>query len=618
MAPNLGFASLILNLSTTLFGAFFYFFYQKKYRDEDFSKIYLMLCVVSFASSIASQIFLIYSFIISDYSVSNVYQNSHHLKPLLYKIVGSWGNHEGSMLLLISVLSFYNLILAFFSKLPNAIKINAIATQKFIIALFCAYTAITSNPFSRIFPAPQNGLGLNPILQDIGLALHPPMLYAGYLGFSLVFAITIGALIAKDFNEKAIKSMRYLVYFSFIILTLGIALGSWWAYRELGWGGYWFWDPVENISLMPWISAIALIHALKLAKENSAMKSWSAFLAILTMILCLLGIFLTRSGVLTSVHSFAISANRGFFIILLISIIGGFGLYIFAKNLNFTKISKNNLQKNRQLFLIMANNYFLITALLVVLIGTLYPILSRGLFNQFISIGASYYNQVFGILLVPFFIFFIANSIKFNKILKLSNAIIFTISALITSIIFYIFQNIEWLNLLNLFLAIYALILNFYHSKKLISTLAHGGFLLIMIGVIISNSGDEIKEINLQQNQSFEINNFNIKFSGLDYRADKNFIARIGVFEVSRNNKIITTLKPELRLYPISDQTTNESAIYHHPLYDLYVVIGTKDELDNYAIRAYFKPMISLIWIGVALIFFGILSRFLKIFSLKK
>ena len=266
----------------------------------------------------------------------------------------------------------------------------------------------------------------------------------------------------------------------------------------------------------------------------------------------------------------------------------------------------------------MANNYFLITALLVVLIGTLYPILSRGLFNQFISIGASYYNQVFGILLVPFFIFFIANSIKFNKILKLSNAIIFAISALITSIIFYIFKNIEWLNLLNLFLAIYALILNFYHSKKLISTLAHGGFLLIMIGVIISNSGDEIKEINLQQNQSFEISNFNIKFSSLDYRADKNFIARIGVFEVSRNNQIITTLKPELRLYPISDQTTNESAIYHHPLYDLYVVIGTKDELNNYAIRAYFKPMISLIWIGVALIFFGILSRFLKIFSLKK
>lgn len=614
MAPNLGFTALILNLSTTLFGTFFYFFFQKKYQNEDFAKIYLMLCFVSFGASILSQVFLIYSFIISDYSVANVYQNSHHLKPLLYKIAGSWGNHEGSMLLLISVLSFYNLIFAFFSKLPNAIKVNAIATQKFIITLFCAYTAITSNPFLRIFPTPQNGLGLNPILQDIGLALHPPMLYVGYLGFSLIFAITIGALNAKDFNDKVIKSLRYLVYFSFMILTLGIALGSWWAYRELGWGGYWFWDPVENISLMPWISAIALIHALKLAKENSAMKSWSAFLAIITMILCLLGIFLTRSGVLTSVHSFAISANRGFFIIFLISIIGGFGLFIFAKNLNFTKISKKNLQKNRQLFLIIANNYFLITALLVVLIGTIYPLLSRGLFNQFISIGASYYNQVFGILLVPFLIFFIANSIKFNKILKPSNALILTVSTLITSIVFYIFKNIEWLNLLNLSLAIYALLLNFYHSKKLISTLAHGGFLLILIGVIISNAGDEIKEINLQKNQSFAISNFNIKFSNLDYRADKNFIARIGIFEVTKNNQIIATLKPELRLYPINDRTTNESAIYHHPLYDLYVVIGTKDEAENYAIRAYFKPMISLIWIGVALIFFGILSRFLKIF----
>ena len=612
MAPNLGFASLILNLSTSLFGAFFYFFYRQKYRQQDLDKIYLMLCCVGFTASVFSQIFLIYSFIISDYSVANVYENSHHLKPLLYKIAGSWGNHEGSMLLLISVLSFYNLIFAFFSKLPNAIKIYSIATQNFIISLFCAYTAITSNPFLRIFPVPQNGLGLNPILQDIGLALHPPMLYIGYLGFSLVFAITIGALIAKDFNDKVIKSLRYLVYFSFMILTVGIALGSWWAYRELGWGGYWFWDPVENISLMPWISATALIHALKLAKENSAMKSWSAFLAIITMILCLLGIFLTRSGVLTSVHSFAISTNRGFFIIFLISIIGGFGLFIFAKNLNFIKISKKNLQKNRQLFLIIANNYFLITALLVVLIGTIYPLLSRGLFNQFISIGASYYNQVFGILLAPFLIFFIANSIKFTKILKPSNAFILVISSLVTFIIFYIFKNIEWLNLLNLFLAICALFLNFYYSKKLISTLAHGGFLLILIGVIISSSGDEIKEMNLQKNQSFIINNFNIKFLNLDYRADKNFIARIGVFEIAKNNKIITTLKPELRLYPINDRTTNESAIYHHPLYDLYIVIGTKDEKENYAVRAYFKPMMNLIWFGVLMIFFALITQFLK------
>jgi len=363
---------------------------------------------------------------------------------------------------------------------------------------------------------------------------------------------------------------------------------------------------------MPWISATALIHALKLAKENSAMKSWSAFLAIITMILCLLGIFLTRSGVLTSVHSFAISTNRGFFIIFLISIIGGFGLFIFAKNLNFIKISKKNLQKNRQLFLIIANNYFLITALLVVLIGTIYPLLSRGLFNQFISIGASYYNQVFGILLAPFLIFFIANSIKFTKILKPSNAFILVISSLVTFIIFYIFKNIEWLNLLNLFLAICALFLNFYYSKKLISTLAHGGFLLILIGVIISSSGDEIKEMNLQKNQSFIINNFNIKFLNLDYRADKNFIARIGVFEIAKNNKIITTLKPELRLYPINDRTTNESAIYHHPLYDLYIVIGTKDEKENYAVRAYFKPMMNLIWFGVLMIFFALITQFLK------
>lgn len=486
------------------------------------------------------------------------------------------------------------------------------------------YTAITSNPFLQSFPHPQNGLGLNPILQDIGLALHPPMLYLGYLGFSLVFSIAVGALISKDFNFSVLQSMRNITYFSFVTLTVGIALGSWWAYRELGWGGYWFWDPVENISLMPWLASIALIHALKISKSNQIMKSWSAFLSILTMILCLLGIFLTRSGVLTSVHSFAISANRGFFIIFLISIIGGYGLYIFARNLDFPKKSpkedNKKITKNRELFFIIANNYFLITALIVVLIGTLYPILSRGLFNQFISIGASYYNQVFNILLVPFLIFFIANSIKSKNLFKLVNFLIIGLCCLIISLIFSYLKDIKFLNLLNLFLALYGFFANFYYSKKLASNLVHGGFLIIIIGIIISSSGNIIKEINLQPNQNFNISDFAVKFKKIDYQADKNFIARIGLFEISKHdnlNKIITILKPELRLYPISNQTTNESAIYHHPFYDLYIVIGTKDEFDNYAVRAYFKPLISLIWIGVAMIFFGILIRILEIQNLR-
>jgi len=618
MAPILGFSALILNLSTTFFGTFFYFFYQKKYQPKDFEKIYFFLCSISFLSAIGAQIFLIYSFITSDYSVINVYQNSHHLKPLIYKIAGSWGNHEGSMLLLITVLSLYNLFFAFFSKLENPIKISAISIQQFVIALFCLYTAITSNPFLQSLEAPTSGRELNPILQDIGLALHPPMLYVGYLGFSMVFAITLGAIISKKFTALALKSIQIFTYFAFATLTLGIALGSWWAYRELGWGGYWFWDPVENISLMPWVSAIALIHATKVAKNNQSMQSWSAFMAIITMILCLLGIFLTRSGVLTSVHSFAISANRGFFIIFLISIIGGLGLFIFAKNFNLsTKLSQQT-NKNRNFYLILGNNYFLITALLVIMIGTIYPILARGLMNEIISIGAPYYNQVFSLLLMPFLTLFIINSLNLKKFLTLKNCGFLCLSIIITVSFFIKHLNINFINIINLFLSFYALFVNFFYTKQLTSKIAHSGFLILIIGVIISHYNSSTKEINISLNQKFKLDYFELDFTNIEYRTDKNFIARIGVFDIYNNSKLVTTLKPELRLYPVANQTTNESAIYHHPLYDLYLVIGNKDENENYAVRAYLKPFISLIWIGVSMIIFAAIIGINKFLINKK
>ncbi|NBX53006.1 MAG: heme lyase CcmF/NrfE family subunit [Proteobacteria bacterium] len=617
MAPTLGFSALILNLSTTFFGTFFYFFYQKKYQPKDFEKIYFLLCLISFLSAIGAQIFLIYSFIISDYSVINVYQNSHHLKPLIYKIAGSWGNHEGSMLLLITVLSLYNLFFAFFSKLENPIKISAISIQQFVIALFCSYTAITSNPFLQSLEVPTSGRELNPILQDIGLALHPPMLYVGYLGFSMVFSITMGAIISKKFTPLALKSVQIFTYFAFATLTLGIALGSWWAYRELGWGGYWFWDPVENISLMPWVSAIALIHATKVAKNHQSMQSWSAFMAIITMILCLLGIFLTRSGVLTSVHSFAISANRGFFIIFLISIIGGLGLFIFAKNFNLSTNLSQQTNKNRNFYLILGNNYFLITALLVIMIGTLYPILARGLMNEIISIGAPYYNQVFSLLLMPFLTLFVINSLNLKKFLTFKNCGFLCLSIIITVSFFITHRNMNFINLINLFLSFYALFVNFFYTKQLASKIAHSGFLVLIVGVIISYYGSHTKEINISLNQKFTLDYFTLEFTNLEYRSDKNFIARIGVFDIYNNSKLVTTLKPELRLYPVANQTTNESAIYHHPLYDLYLVIGNKDENENYAVRAYLKAFISLIWIGVSMIIFAIIINSTK-FIFKK
>lgn len=619
MAPNLGFATLILNLSISILSCVFYWLYRNKSQPQELYKIYLSLNFASFFCAILCQLFLIYCYIISDYTVINVYQNSHHLKPLLYKIVGSWGNHEGSMLLLITVLCGYNLFFMIFSRINLIVKIGTSSIQAFIIGLFCAYTAFTSNPFLTALPQSSTGLGLNPILQDIGLALHPPMLYLGYLGFAIVFSLILSALIHHSFANQIIKSAQIYTYFATAILTLGIALGSWWAYRELGWGGYWFWDPVENISLMPWISAIATIHALKIANKNSSMQSWSAFLIIITMILCLLGIFLTRSGVLTSVHSFAIAAQRGFFIIFLIAAIGSLGLIIFAKYLKFYPIYSNgNSTKNkifRQTFFILVNNYFLIVALIVILIGTLYPILSRGLFNQFISIGYSYYNQVFNILLVPFLLFLLSNYLNSKNLFKIANLYRLIFTFVILFMIFWLNeQQRQILFFINIFLAIFNLVLNFSLRQKLSSTLAHGGFLLIIIGVIISSACQNIIERNVNLKQSFQIANFNVEFDKIEYAAQKNFISRIGVFKITKNNQFITTLYPELRFYPVSNQITNESAIYHHLFYDLYLVIGTKDDKENYAIRAYHKPMMNLIWIGAIMIIF---SFFINIF-LKK
>lgn len=630
ISPFLGLSSLILNFSINFFGIIFYLYLQLKIPNfaKNFSQknqnfhniyqIYLSLAIATFVIAISSQLFLIYSFVISDYSVINVYQNSHHLKPLLYKIAGSWGNHEGSMLLLITTLCAFNLGFVFFSNLPKNFKILNVVVMQFVIGLFCAYTLFTSNPFLQSFPAPKTGLGLNPILQDIGLALHPPMLYAGYLGFSLIYSLTISALILPQNNFAITRNLLAVSYFSTAILTIGIALGSWWAYRELGWGGYWFWDPVENISLMPWLAGIILIHALKYSKQNFLLKIWSDFFAIITMILCLIGIFLTRSGVLTSVHSFAISANRGFFIIVLIGIIGGFGLFILAKFHNFQQFHHQKSKKISKVFFIIANNYFLTIALLVILIGTLYPILSRGLFNQSISIHASYYNQVFSLLLIPFLIFLVGNFFQSKRhFFTLQNLFLALFSTIITTLILLYLKQYKILLIANLFLAIYALMLNFFSRQKISAKLAHGGFLLIILGIIISSFGNRIIETNLKVSQSFKIADYSIKFSHINYLAGKNYISRIGVFAVSKNDNLITNLQPELRLFPISDQITNESAIYHHLFYDLYLVIGTKDDQENYAVRAYFKPMINLIWLGVLLIFFALKIQILKLFFKK-
>lgn len=598
MAPNIGFSTLLLVLTISLFLPVFNCYGYKKYQEIDLKKINKFLILALFCSAILSKLSLIYSFIISDYSVSNVYKNSHHLKPLLYKISGAWGNHEGSMLLLILVLCFYLLIFDFFSRSNFKTKLLVNSVQSFIIANFAAFTAFASNPFERIFPAPITGMELNPLLQDIGLAMHPPMLYLGYLGFSIVFSFIIAALLLEKLDEELLKNLQPFLFFTFAFLTLGIGLGAWWAYRELGWGGYWFWDPVENISLMPWLSACALIHCIKLSAKKELAKNWTCFLAILTFILCLLGIFLTRSGILSSVHAFAIDANRGYFVIALIALIGISSLVIFA--LKSGKISSKKLEKfslKNSASLILINNYFLVAALFVVLLGTLYPLFSRAFFNEFLSIGASYYNQIFTILIIPFLVFltfgngFLNFSIR-RKALTLLAAIGIAAFA----------YKAEFIQIIILFLAILSC-LSIKKLKFSPTIMAHFGFSIAICAIVASSSFAITKELNLKEKEQLKIGDFKLSFDNIEHYAGKNFIARQGNFIIEKDGKNLGNLNPQLRYYPISDRTTNEAAIKHFVTGDLYLVIGTKDEQENYAIRAYFKPFIYLLWLGIALIF---------------
>jgi cytochrome c-type biogenesis protein CcmF len=551
---------------------------------------------------------------------------------MIYKISGSWGNHEGSMLLLLTILSLYYFFFSLGKKTPYSN--HCIHIQGIVIALFALYTAFASNPFELVFIASNEGLGLNPLLQDIGLALHPPMLYLGYIGFVVVFSLALSGLINEKVNSDLAKQIRPWLLFSWSTLTLGIGLGSWWAYRELGWGGYWFWDPVENVSLMPWLGATALIHANKALEKKNSMKVFTILMAISTFILSLLGIFLVRSGLLTSVHSFAIDSLRGYFIILLITLIGGAAFLIFA--LKASKIIKKKNNFNGffdKLIMILLNNYFIVIALFAMLLGVFYPIFAREFFDQTVSIGASYYNKIFAILLTPFLLIFCAYYInltvkksknenfldffafyiledlvyktmpilKVYRKLMIAKFIIFiAISALISGFFFHNSQNATLLELSILFLAIFASLMAIA-GKKSPSNIAHLGFSLVLMGIILSSYLGISKEINIKEQETVTINERKIKFEKTDYEIGKNFVARTGFFTI--DDKI--ELKPQLRYYPVSQQTTFEASIHYGIFGDLYLALGNKDENENYALRIYCKPFIYLIWLGIFMIFCG-------------
>ena len=560
---------------------------------------------------------LMYSYLVSDFSVVNVFQNSHTTKPLLYKIAAVWGNHEGSMLLWILVLAIFNYFIFKLYNKKNSILISkTLETQAFITIGFILFTILTSNPFERMIPAQADGLGFNPILQDPALAIHPPLLYIGYVGFSAAFSISIATLKLNN-NEKIqwYTYMKPFVVTAWAFLTIGIALGSVWAYYELGWGGWWFWDPVENASFMPWLLGTALVHSLVTVEKKMMLQKWVLLLAILAFLLSVVGTFLVRSGILTSVHTFALDPTRGIYILVFIGILGAYSLILFALN------SKKFLDKNYVSFLsregsILVNNIIMIVVCSSVFLGTIYPLIIEAFSNNKISVGEPYYNSTVVPIVIPaILIMGVVPLLSWKKIgakkifRKTLPSIVLTI--IVTTIFLWTYQSYNPLGLIGIFLACWVIsniVFKQNDSPKFSKSMvmAHIGISLLILGVTGSSVWQKEKIIRMKVNDETVIHNYNIIFKEIKEVVGKNYIALQGNFWIYNNKKsIVTKLNPENRFYPVTNNSTTEASIHTNLLRDLYIVLGDGNEKDGWVVRVYYNPLVVWIWIGAFVIFLG-------------
>lgn len=577
--------------------------------------------------------FLTVLFLQNDYSNTYILNNSNTNLQWYYKITAVWSSHEGSLLLW----SFIQAIWIFLYSLNyNQNKYRefyiSLMILSFIYAWFIVFIFFTSNPFERnLLVFPSDGHSLNPLLQDIGLILHPPILYLGYIGFSVPFAIFLSCLMTKTINLKFLTLARNYSLYSWSFLTFGITLGSWWAYYELGWGGWWFWDPVENASLMPWISGLALIHALSLCKEKPNYINWSIFLGIMTFSLSLFGTFLVRSGILVSVHSFASNAERGLFILSLIALIIGFALILFS----FRKIElKNNdevIQSNEILLLI--NNILLITGLIIVFMGTMLPLFHEEMGFGAISVGFPFFNLMFFILIIPFSIILgFMPIIKYSKNKFKKNIRIFVVSIISSSIISGIlvsFQNdfaikfivIIFCSILIIqnHLVFFQLKRNDFNSiiKNFSMFIAHIGFGIFLLGVAFVSQFQMEKVLQINLNQTVSFDDISLTLRDIQIEENKNYKAEIATFEMilPNNKKII--LNPEKRLYKNNGIVTTETAIYSELFKDIYIALGNKKG-TSFSIRFAIKPMVRWVWGGGILMSLGFLSLIFRANKNKK
>ena len=559
-----------------------------------------------------------YCYIISDFSVLNVFQNSHTSKPMLYKISAVWGNHEGSMLLWILVLTIFNyFLLKIYNQKNFKFVLKVLEIQSFITFGFILFTIFTSNPFERNFPIPENGLGFNPILQDPALAIHPPLLYLGYVGFSAVFSISVATLIYG--NDKKIPWYNYMKPFvvsAWTFLTIGIALGSLWAYYELGWGGWWFWDPVENASFMPWLLGTALLHSLIIVEKRKSLQAWVLLLSILAFLLSVTGTFLVRSGILTSVHTFALDPSRGLYILAFTALLGGYSLLTYAKK------SKDYFDKNYFSFFskegsILVNNLFMIVVCSTVFLGTVYPLIVEAFTGNKISVAEPYYNStVIPIIIPAILIMGIGPILTWNKddkskIMKKIYPSIF-ITIVLTFIFFIIYKSYNFLGIVGIFLAFWIISNNFIIIVKKIKNysasmiISHIGIGLLILGITGSSVWQEEKITRLKVKNQTKIKEYNILFEEINEIKGLNYVAIQGNFSIYDSKKnFITKLSPEKRFYPVTKNFTTEASIHTNLFRDLYMVLGDGNFKDGWVIRIYYNPLVIWIWIGAFTIFLG-------------
>jgi len=586
---------------------------------------FILICIAFAALTVA--------YVTSDFSVLNVWQNSHSAKPMLYKISAVWGNHEGSMVLWVLILALFGAAVATFgSNLPRQLRANVLAVQGSIAVAFLLFIIITSNPFLRVSPAPFDGQGLNPVLQDPALAFHPPFLYAGYVGFSMAFSFAVAALIDGRIDAAWARWVRPWTLVAWMCLTLGIAMGSWWAYYELGWGGFWFWDPVENASFMPWLAGTALLHSALVMEKRDALKVWTILLAIITFSLSLMGTFLVRSGVLTSVHAFAVDPTRGVFIlgIMAIFIGGSFALFawrapLLSKGGLFAPISREGS--------LVLNNLLLTVACAAVFVGTLYPLALEAVTGEKISVGAPFFNLTFVPLIVPLLI-----AVPFGPLLawkrgdllaaaqRLMVAAIVALAAMI--IVLALHQNGPWLAPLGIGLGLWLIVgagTEIATRSKLFdaslgeswrrarnlpraaygSALAHAGLGVMVIGLVATTAWRSERIEALAPGATVDIAGYELTFEGVKEGLGPNYKELAGIFRVTRDGQPVTTLIPSKRAYSVEKSATTEAGIHNSWRGDLYLVLGDPLKDGGYTVRVYFNPMVRLIWLGALFMFFG-------------